>query len=97
MGVYAPNKPSEGDCSNPNQPNFHDDQPATSKGKLKKPVAGWMMRGPIQMGPVSPAGRTVLIIITHNCEELFSSFLPFTGQTNLERKKRVMVFLWARV
>lgn len=80
VGECAPNKPSEDDCSSQQQPNFHGDQPATSKGKLKKPVAGWMMIGPIQMGPVLPAGATIVIIITHDCEALFSSFyLNFTG------------------
>lgn len=64
VGECATNKPSEDDCSSPKQPDFHGDQPATSKGKLKKPVAGWMMTGPIQMGPVLPAGATIVIIIT---------------------------------
>lgn len=80
VGECVTNKPSEDDCSSPKQPNFHGDQPATSKGKLKKPVAGWMMIGPIQTGPVLPAGETIVIIITHDCEALLSSFyLNFTG------------------
>lgn len=43
-------------------------------------MAGWMMIGPIQLGPVLPAGAAIVIIITHDCEVLFSSFyLNFTG------------------
>lgn len=78
--------------------NFNGEQAATSKGNLTKAVAGWMMIGPIQTGPVSPAGRTIVIIITHNCEELFSSFnLNFTGYTKRGKKKRYGAFTGTRV
>lgn len=84
--VGATNKLSDRDLSDLQQPNVNGEQSATSKGKLTK--AGWMMIGPIQTGPVSPAGRTVVIIITHNCEELFSPlYLSFTGSKNLEQKE----------
>lgn len=74
LGVGATNKPSEDDRSSLQQPDFNGEQSAASKGDLTKVLAGWMMMGPIQTGPVSPAGRTIVIIITHNWEELFSSF-----------------------
>lgn len=84
--VGATNKLSDCDLSDLQQPNVNGEQSATSKGKLTK--AGWMMIGPIQTGPVSPAGRTIVIIITHNREELFSPlYLNFTGSKNLEQKK----------
>lgn len=88
LGVGATNKPSEDDRSRPQQPNFNGEQSATSKGNLTKPVAGWMVIGPIQTGPVSPAGRTIVIIITHNREELCSSFyLNLTGNANPQQEK----------
>lgn len=55
-----------------------------------KSAAGWMVMGPIQAGPVSPAGGTIVIIITtHNREEPLSSlYLNFTKGTNPEQGKK---------